>query len=294
MELLLTGLGLSPLFAARPLLSLVSGWVMLGVMLCFQQKRMPALGNVLLAVACLVLAAVVDGALKAARRKVDGNVFFALASLLVEVALKAVRRKVEELGDHARALISMADRILATVLGVSFTAMMFGHWGQQWVRHFFADAGAEVPGALHPATVSGWTDVLVLGAVGLSIWSFAWSRERLSAILAFLPWSAEPNILRLYGLLESAVCMAGVALAMLWPVAGAVLFAVCATACAVAGVVLRGFEERQKTACEACGAKVHRCARYCPSCSAERVPSRLGLFGRARARQVEDLAAHRL
>lgn len=206
----------------------------------------------------------------------------------METALKFVRGRVEALGEPVRAFLSSVDRILATVLGVSFTAMMLGHWGQGVMQDLLGD------GVSRTELGGGLKDALVLGAVGLSIWGFSFIRERLSATMGFLPWSAEPNILRLYGLLEGGLCMVGVGVAMVWPTAGAVLFAVFATSSVAALAVLRGFEERQRTLCDTCGAKVHRCALYCPSCSGARVASRLGLFGRARERKVQDAGAHRL
>jgi ferredoxin len=112
--------------------------------------------------------------------------------------------------------------------------------------------------------------------------------------LSAFPWSAQSSVRRLYGLLEVTVCWVGAAAAVLWPTVGAVLFGVCAVTSVTLFSLLRGFEERQRTACAACGTKVHRCAQHCPSCAAERVPSRLGMFGRALEKQVEELATHRL
>jgi hypothetical protein len=268
MEILLTGLGLSPLFAARPLLSLVTGAFTLGVVLTLRQDEAPRFGSVLLALAALALAAV------------------------VEMALKSARRRVEGLLDTAGPLFSLIDRAVAVGAGVLLTGMLLGTWGASFLRQWFS--GAVEPGTL-PTHLAGLpVQGLILGAVGLSIGGFHWGRERLSGTLSFLPWSAEPSIRRLYRLLEMAVCGAGAIAAVVWPGFAAVLFAVCATTTAVSLALLRGFDARQRTVCDTCGVKVHRCAQHCPSCTRERVPSRLGLFGRARAKQVEDLAAHRL
>jgi hypothetical protein len=267
MDVLLMGLGLSPLFAARPLMSLVAGGIAFWVLQCRQQGTAPTFVNMAVALMGLALAAV------------------------VEDVVKAARSEVEEWVDHLDTLLSLTARAVATALGVLLTAFMLGVWGPPWVQRLFGDSGALAP---HLSPTGLWTAPYVLGAMGLSIWCFSWMRERVSGSLSVIPWSAEPAIRRLYGWWEMTVCTVGAATVVAWPTVGAVLFAVCALTNVTAFLLLRDFEERQRTACAACGAKVLRYARYCPACSAERVPSRLGMFGRALEENAEDLVAHRL
>ncbi len=270
MEIMLTGLGLSPLFAVRPLLTLVLGGIMLGVLQHSQQGKVPTLANLLFAVGALALAVV------------------------GEPALKTARGMLEELADHLQYLLTLAQRLIATLMGTAFTALMLGYWGQELVQNLFADSGTLRTSALLPALAGLSTGSGILGAVGLSIWGFDCIRVRVSASVATFPWSVEPTIDRVYGVLELALCVLGAVAAMLWPFLGAVLFVVCASTGGTTFLLLRDFEARQRTACAACGVKVHRCAQHCPSCAAERVPSRLGLLGRAMEKPAEDLVVHRL
>jgi Zn finger protein HypA/HybF involved in hydrogenase expression len=270
MEILLTGLGLSPLFAVRPLLTLVLGGIMLRMLQYTQQDKALTTQHVLLGLGALVLAVV------------------------GEPLVKTARGMVEELADHIQNVLNIVQRILATLMGTAFTALMLGYWGQHLVQDLFADAGTLRSSALLPALAGLSTGSVILGAVGLSIWGFDCIRVRISASLAFFPWSVEPNVDRVYGVLEMALCVLGVFAAMVWPFLGGVTFVVCASVGGTTFLLLRDFEERQRTACAACGLKVHRCALYCPSCSAERVPVRLGLLGRALGKKAEDLVVHRL
>lgn len=270
MEILLTGLGLSPLFAARPLLTLVVGGIMLRVLLWHQQGQAPTMEHVLLGLAGLAL------------------------GIVGEPLLKSARNALEDVADHIQTLLALTQRVLCTLMGTAFIALMLGYWGQRLVEDLFADASALKTETLLPALAGVSTASLILGTVGLSTWAFCIVRDRIAASLSFFPWSVEPHIERIHGLLEMTLCGLGAAAAVLWPTLGAVIFVVCVSTGGTTFLLLRDFEERQRTACAACGLKVHRCAQYCPSCSAERTPARLGLLGRVLEKKAEDLAVHRL
>lgn len=264
----MTGLGLSPLFAARPLLALVAGSVFIGGLQTLNEGRPLTPMNVALSALSVVVAAVAEGVIKALIRRLQGLI------------------------DSVQALLESVERGLATLAGVVFMGLLLGLWGRQITSTLFSSNGASGDLQLLAAGVTG--ELLLLGAVGSSIWTFSWMRGQLARVVALLPWAADASAKRLYGLLEGTLTVLAVSAVMVWPIVGGALFLVCAAACVAGFRAARGFDARQRTDCPACRYRVHRSASSCPRCGAGREPLKLGVLGRVRGAAVSDAAGHRL
>lgn len=86
----------------------------------------------------------------------------------------------------------------------------------------------------------------------------------------------------------------GLALAVALPVVGAALALDSFVGLLAMVLVLRRFAEGSRTACEACGASLHRAASTCPSCREGRSPARLALWGRPVSGPPTSEVEHRL
>ncbi|MCU0695514.1 MAG: hypothetical protein MUC96_03170 [Myxococcaceae bacterium] len=202
--------------------------------------------------------------------------------VVLQVLAERVRDLAYELVELSRELERRLHEVVAITLSVLFAASTLGMLGQRALeRTGFALAG-----------VSGDAWKLVLVAV--LAWAFARLRGRLGSLFDGLPVSGTGGLGRVLFLAECWWVVCGLALALTFPLVGAGLALASLVGLLVLVVLLRRFIEGSRTACEACGASVHRAASTCPSCRHGRSPARLAPWGRPVSGAPDDDARHRL
>jgi hypothetical protein len=202
--------------------------------------------------------------------------------VVLQALAERLRLLVDEVVEYSRELERRLHELVAITLSVLFAARTLGMLGQRALeRTGFALAG-----------VSGDAWKLVL--VAFLAWAFARLRGRLGSLFDGLPVSGAGGLGRVLFLTECWWVVFGLALALTFPVVGAGL--ALASLVGLLGLVLllRRFVEGSRTACEACGASIHRAASTCPSCRHGRSPARLAPWGLPVSGPPADAAEHRL
>ncbi|MFP2924806.1 hypothetical protein ACLESO_06235 [Pyxidicoccus sp. 3LG] len=133
---------------------------------------------------------------------------------------------------------------------------------------------------------------LILLGVGVTAYAFASLRARIGELFDFIPLSDESSVRRVLFLAELVFTVAGLVVALLFPVVGVVVMVVLFALLVGVLLALRAVTRGARGPCERCAAEVHLAGSVCPACTAVRVPRRIGFLGRVLEGAPADMQKH--
>jgi hypothetical protein len=226
----------------------------------------------------VVQASIAEGGLSV--KAVLKGVACAVLAMLAEAVWRRIKGLLQAISDAYRWILRQLDLVGSVVASMAI-ALFVLRTSVEVARPAFTTAGVDRHG-------------VIIGAVGVLAYLFAWLRGELTELLDFIPFVQEAAIRRTVAIGETAWTIVGLCLVFAAPIVGVVLL-VSALAFTLGSVLaLRRIRSGSLAPCEACQKPLHRGGSVCPHCKAARSPSRIGVVGRVRPGPPSDLAHHRL
>ena len=181
-------------------------------------------------------------------------------SIVSQVLVAWLRSALEALTETYRWVMRQADTAFSVAMTMSVAAALL-------------DLAAG-----HAKSAISQGAVLILG-VGVLAFAFSQVRSRLGEVAEVLPLTS--SIRRTAFVTELLWTAAGVAIAMAFPLVGAVLMVLALAGLLAATLVLVRVRDTSRGPCASCGSSLHLSASQCPSCKAPRNASGFQFLGRA-------------
>ncbi|HEX8704039.1 MAG TPA: hypothetical protein VF815_34725 [Myxococcaceae bacterium] len=226
---------------------------------------------------------------------------FSPSSVLIGITLGAlavilhftaawVRGVLAAMEQEFNAWIRRLDMLFTTVLAMCFALALLGGFGGRLVGFATGMPFAAVGGVTLSPEVG--KRVLILLGVGVTAYAFARIRAWVGNLFNLLPLSDEPGVQRVLFLAESVLTVAGMLIALTFPVVGVVIMVLLFATLIAVGLMLRAVARSARGKCGTCAADLHLAASACHACAAPCVPRRIGFLGRVLEGAPTDLQKH--